>query len=82
MRMTTYVVVGVLALLIGLGGGYVLWGTRVADLSQQVERDRSEHNYRIAEMEQRVKAAEERSRQEAEARKVLEAELHRVHPLK
>jgi hypothetical protein len=82
MRIATYAAVGLLAILLGLGGGYVFWGARVTDLSQKMERDRSEHNYRIAEMEQRVKGAEERARQEREARKVLEDELHRVRPLK
>jgi hypothetical protein len=82
MRITWYVAVGLLAILVGLGGGYLFWGTRVADLNQKMERERSEHNYRVAEMEQRVKGAEERARQETEARRVLEDELHRVRPLK
>jgi uncharacterized protein HemX len=79
---TPYAAVGLLAILLGLGGGYYFWGTRAADLNQEMERERSEHNYRLAEMEQRVKGAEERARQETEARRVLEDELHRVRPLK
>lgn len=82
MRIATYAAVGLLAILLGVGGGYLFWGTQVSDLSRTLEKDRSEHNYRIAEMEQRVKGAEDRARQESEARKVLEDELHRVRPLK
>jgi len=52
------------------------------DLTQQVQQQRSELNYRVSELEGRIKAAEERANQEAAARKVLEDALHRVRPLK
>jgi uncharacterized protein HemX len=82
MRIATYPALAVLAILVGLGIGYLLWGSQVADLNQQVQQQRSELNYRISELEGRVKAAEERASQEAAARKVMEDELHRVRPLK
>jgi uncharacterized protein HemX len=82
MRIATYPALAVLAILVGLGLGYFLWGSQVADLTQQVQQQRSELNYRVNELEGRFKAAEERANQEAAARKVLEEELHRVRPLK
>jgi len=82
MRMGTYAVVGIVAILVGLGIGYLQWGSQVSDLKQQVQQQRSDLNYRVTELEGRIKAAEERARQEAAARKVLEDELHRVRPLK
>ena len=82
MRIATYPALAVLAILVGLGLGYLLWGSQVADLTQQVQQQRSELNYRVNELEGRLKAAEERANQEAAARKVLEEELHRVRPLK
>ena len=82
MRIATYPALAVLAILVGLGIGYLLWGSQVADLNQQVQQQRSELNYRVNELEGRLNAAEERANQEAAARKVLEEELHRVRPLK
>lgn len=82
MRIATYPALAVLAILVGLGIGYLLWGSQVADLTQQVQQHRSELNFRVSDLEGRVKAAEERANQEAAARKVLEDELHRVRPLK
>ena len=82
MRIATYPALAVLAILVGLGLGYLLWGSQVADLTQQVQQQRSELNYRVNELEGRLKASEERANQEAAARKVLEEELHRVRPLK
>jgi len=82
MRIATYPALAVLAILVGLGIGYLLWGSQVADLNQQVQQQRSELNYRVSELEGRVKASDERANQEAAARKVLEDELHRVRPLK
>ncbi len=82
MRMATYPVLAVLVLLIGLGVGYYLWGLRAADLDRQVQQQRSEYEFRISAQEQRARAAEERARQEGEARKLLEEELHRVRPQK
>ena len=81
-RIVTHGVVAVLALLIGLGVGYYLWGLKAADLTRQIQQQRSEYEYRISEQERRARAAEERARQEAEARKVFEQELHKVRPLK
>ena len=82
MRVLTHGVLAVLAFLIGLGLGYLLWGQRVTDLTRQLQQQRSECEYRISEQERRIKGAEERAQQEAEARKVLEDELDRVHPQK
>ncbi|MBI4839648.1 MAG: hypothetical protein HY803_00940 [candidate division NC10 bacterium] len=82
MRIVTHGVAAVLAFLIGLGVGYYLWGLKAADLTRQIQQQRSEYEYRIAEQEGRAKAAEERAWQEAEARKVFEQELHKVRPLK
>lgn len=82
MRMGTYAVVAVVAVVIGLGIGYLQWGSQVAELKQQVQQQRADLNFRVTELEGRVKAAEERAQQEAAARKVLEDELHRVRPLK
>ena len=82
MRILTHGVAAVLAFLIGLGGGYMLWGVRAADLARQIQQQRSEYEFRLSEQVQRAKAAEDRARQEAEARKVLEDELHRVRPQK
>lgn len=82
MRIVTQGVVAALALLIGLGVGYLLWGVRVSDLNSQLRQQRSEYDYRIAEQERRARAAEDRARQEIETRKVLEEELQKVHPQK
>jgi uncharacterized protein HemX len=81
-RIVTHGVVAVLAVLIGLGVGYLLWGQGVIDMTRELQQQRSEYEYRLSEVERRVKAAEERARQEAEARKVFEDQLHRVRPLK
>jgi len=81
-RIVTHGVVAVLAVLIGLGVGYLLWGQGVTDMTRELQQQRSEYEYRLSEVERRVKAAEERARQEAEARKVFEDQLHRVRPLK
>lgn len=82
MRIVTHGVVAVLAFLLGLGVGYSLWGQRAADLTRQIQQQRTECEYRIAEQERRAAAAEDRARQEADARKLLEDELQRVHPQK
>lgn len=82
MRTVAYVAFAVLGILIGIGAGFLYWGAQVADLSRQVQEQRSELNYRIGELEKRVKAAEDRANQEAATRKVLEDELHRVRPQK
>ncbi|MGE5851442.1 MAG: hypothetical protein ACM362_15040 [Candidatus Methylomirabilota bacterium] len=82
MRIVTHAIVAVLAFLIGLGVGYYQWGMRAADLDRQVQQQRSDYEFRLSEQERRARAAEERARQEAEARKVLEDELHKVRPLK
>jgi hypothetical protein len=81
-RIVTHGVAAVLALLVGLGLGYYLWGLRVMDLTSQLRQQQSECDFRVAEQERRAKAAEERARQEAEARKVFEEQLQRVHPQK
>lgn len=82
MRILTYGVVAMLAFLIALGVGYYLWGLKTTDLTRQIQQQRSEYEYRLSEQERRARAAEERARREAEARKVLEDELHRVRPQK
>lgn len=82
MRIVTHGAVAVIAFLIGLGLGYLLWGQRVTDLTRELQQQRSDCEYRIAEQERRAKAAEDRARQEAETRKVLEEELQKVHPQK
>ncbi|MBI4419665.1 MAG: hypothetical protein HY560_02475 [Gemmatimonadetes bacterium] len=82
LRIVTHAVVAGLAFLIGLGIGYYLWGLRAADLDWQLQQQRSEYEYRLPEQERRARAAEVRARQETEARKVLEEELHKIRPLK
>ena len=82
MRSVIHAVVAVLALLIGLGVGYYLWGMRAADLDRQLQQQRSEYEFRLSEQEQRARTAEDRARREAEARKVFEEELHKIRPLK
>lgn len=82
MRIVTHGVAAVLALLVGLGVGYYLWGLRAADLTRELQQQRSECDYRVAEQERRAKAAEEHARQETETRKAFEEELQRVHPQK
>lgn len=82
MRFIRLGAVAVLAVLIGLGIGYYLWGLRIADLTRQIQQGRSDFNYRISEMERRIKAAEERARHETETRQQMEEELERVHPTK
>ena len=77
MRILTHGVAAILAFLIGLGGGYVLCGVPGAAVGRQLQQQRSDYEYRLAEQAQRLKATEERARLEAEARKVLEEELHR-----
>jgi hypothetical protein len=80
MRILTHGVAALLAFLIGLGGGYVFWGEPGAAVGRQLQQQRAEYEYRLAEQAQRLKAAEERARLETETRKVLEEELHRLFP--
>jgi len=82
MRIATHGVVAVLAVLIGIGIGYYLWGLQVTGLTGQLRQQRSEYEYRIAEQERRIQTAEERARQETETRKVFEGQLNRVQPQK
>ncbi len=82
MRFLTHGVTAILALLIGLGVGYYLWQRRAADLAEQLQQQRSEYEYRLSEQTKRAKAAEDQARQEADTRKVLEAELNRIRPQK
>ena len=82
MRYVTHGVAAILALLIGLGIGYLIWEPRSADLARQLEQQRSDLNSKLGEAESRAKTAEERARKEADTRKVLEEELQRVHPQK
>jgi uncharacterized protein HemX len=81
-RIATTGLLAALGLLIGLGVGYLLWGRRAADLAERLRQQRSEYEYRLSEQERRARAAEDRARHEAEARTVLENELHKVRPLK
>jgi hypothetical protein len=60
--------------------GYVLWGVPGAAVGRQLQQQRADYEYRLAEQAQRLKAAEERARLETETRKVLEEELHRLFP--
>jgi hypothetical protein len=80
MRILTHGVAALLAFLIGLGGGYVFWGVPGAAVGRQLQQQRADYEYRLAEQAQRLKAAEERARLEAEMRKVLEEEVHRLSP--
>ncbi|HSB70034.1 MAG TPA: hypothetical protein VLT62_11930 [Candidatus Methylomirabilis sp.] len=82
MRLVTHGVLAVFALVIGLGIGYLMWGLQSADLTRQMQQERSEFDYKISEAERRAKAAEERARQESQTRKVFEEELNRVYPQK
>ena len=82
MRIVTHAIVAVIASLLFLGVGYYLWGVRVADLTRESQQQRSDYEYRLAEQDRRIKAAEERAQQEAKTRKVLEDELNRLRPQK
>ncbi len=82
MRILAYGVVAVLALLIGAGVGYYMWGIRAADLANRLDRERSEYEYRLSEQTKRAQAAEDHLRQEADTRKLLEQELARLRPQK
>ena len=82
MRILTYGLAAVLALLIGVGVGYYIWGIRAGNLAERMDRDRSEYEYRLSEQTKRAQAAEERARQEAATRKTLEDELNRLRPQK
>ncbi len=80
MRILTHGVAALLAFLIGLGGGYVFWGVPGAAVRRELQQQRSDYEYRLAEQEKRLKATEERLRLETDTRKVLEQELHRLSP--
>lgn len=82
MRILTHGVTALLAILIGLGIGYYLWGMRAASVAEQLQQHRSEYEYRLSEQTKRAKEAEDRARQEGEARKVLEEQLNRLRPQK
>jgi uncharacterized protein HemX len=82
MRFALHGAVAVVALLIGVGGGYLYWGTRATDLTRQVQAARSECDQRVADAERRAQAAEERARLEIQARKVFEDQLHQLSPQK
>lgn len=82
MRIVSQGAIAALALLIGLGVGYYQWGLKAGDLGRKIERQGAEYEGRISDLERRIKAAEDRTRQELEARKMLEEELHRIRPQK
>lgn len=82
MRIVTHGAAVVVALLIGLGVGYLLWGQRAATLEQTVQRERAECELRVAEATQRAQAAEQRVQQEIAARRVVEDALNKVTPQK
>ncbi len=82
MRILTHGVAAILAFAIGLGVGYYNWGIRASDLADQLQRQRSDYEFRLSEQTKRAKDAEDRARQEADARKVLEEELNRLRPKK
>ncbi len=82
MRILTHGVAVFLAFVIGLGVGYYNWGTRASDLADQLQRQRSDYEFRLSEQTKRAKEAEDRARQEADTRKVLEEELSRLRPKK
>ena len=77
-----FIAAALLAVLIGLGLGYLWWGGQVVDLTRRLGEQRVDYESRLETAEGRVRAAEERVRREIEARTVMENELHRVHPLK
>lgn len=77
-----FIAAALLAVLFGLGLGYLWWGGQVVDLTRRLGEQRVDCESRLETAEARVKAAEERARREIEARTVIENELHRVHPLK
>ena len=81
-RILSHGLAAALAFLIGLSLGYYLWGVRSADLTRELQQQRTEYEFRISEQEQRARTAEDRARREAEARKVFEEELHKIRPLK
>ena len=82
MRFVTHGVTAVLALIIGLGIGYLMWGLQGVELARLMDQQRLELNYKIAEAERRTKTAEEVARQEKETRKIFEEELNRARPQK
>ena len=82
MRFVTHGVTAVLALIIGLGIGYLMWGLQGVELARLMDQQRLELNYKIAEAERRTKTAEEIARQEKDTRKIFEEELNRARPQK
>jgi uncharacterized protein HemX len=82
MRMVTGGVAVIVALLIGLGVGYLLWGQRAADLKQAMRQQQADCEVRLAEATQRAQAAEQRVQQEMAARRVVEDALNKVAPQK
>ena len=82
MRIVTHGAAVVVALLIGLGGGYVLWGQSAADLKQAIRQEQAECEVRLAEATRRAQAAEQRVQQEMAARRVVEDALNKVTPQK
>lgn len=82
MRFIGHGVVGVVAFLLGLAVGYLIWGTDVARLSADIRNGKAECDQRVATMEQRAKRAEEGMRQEVKLRKVFENRLEEVSPQK
>ena len=82
MSIVTHGVAAIVALLVGLGGGYVFWGQRAADLSQAMRQQQADCEVRLAEATQRAQAAEQRIQQEMAARRVVEDALNKVAPQK
>jgi C4-dicarboxylate-specific signal transduction histidine kinase len=72
----------VLAFLVGLGAGYLLWGTRAASLVEDLRVARADCEQRVSDAQRRAKAAEDRVQQEIAARRVIEDALNRVSPQK
>ena len=58
MGIVTHGAAAVVALLIGLGGGYVLWGQPAADLKQAIRQEQLDCESRLAEATRRAQAAE------------------------
>lgn len=82
MRIVTHGVAAVVALLIGLGLGYILWVQKAADLEQAVKREQADCEVRVVDATRRAQAAEQRAQQEMAARRVVEDALNRISPQK
>jgi C4-dicarboxylate-specific signal transduction histidine kinase len=81
-RIVSHLTVAVVAFLVGLGVGYLLWGLHADSLANDLRAARADCEQRVGDAQRRAREAEDRVQQEIAARRAIEDALNRVSPQK